>query len=130
VRLLLDTHVALWATTEAERLPPSIAELIADPGHEVFVSVVSLWEIAIKRSRGRDPATMPISAAEARLEFAAVDFAILNVEPDHAIAVETLPPIHRDPFDRLLMAQAVTEPMRLVTHDAALAAYSDTVILF
>jgi PIN domain nuclease of toxin-antitoxin system len=126
----LDTHVALWATTEPERLPSPIAELIADPNNEVFVSVVSLWEIAIKRSRGRHPSTMPISAAEAQLEFAAVDFAILKVEAEHAVAVEALPPLHGDPFDRLLVAQALTEPLRLVTHDAALAAYSDTVILF
>jgi PIN domain nuclease of toxin-antitoxin system len=130
VRLLLDTHVALWATTEPERIPPSIAELIADPSNEVFVSVASLWEIAIKCTRGRNPATMPISAVDAQLEFAAVDFELLNVTPTHAIAVETLPPIHHDPFDRLIVAQALSEPLRLVTHDATLARYSDTVICF
>ncbi|MGH7022466.1 MAG: type II toxin-antitoxin system VapC family toxin [Caulobacteraceae bacterium] len=130
MRLLLDTHVALWATTEPERIPPAIADLIADTDNEVFVSAVSLWEIAIKRSLRRNPATMPISAADAQREFVAVDFAILNVTPEHAIAVETLPPLHGDPFDRLIVAQALTEPMRLVTHDAALSAYSDTVILF
>lgn len=130
MRLLLDTHVALWATTEPERIPPSIAELIADQSNEVFVSVASLWEIAIKRSSGRNPGAMPISAVDAELEFAAVDFALLNVTPTHAIAVETLPPIHRDPFDRLIVAQALSEPLRLVTHDAVLARYSDTVICF
>lgn len=127
MRLLLDTHVALWATTEPERLTEAIAEQIEDPGNDVFVSVASLWEIAIKHSRR--PAAMPLSAADARFEFDAAGFAIVDVSASHALAVESLPLIHGDPFDRLLVAQALTEPMRLVTHDAALAAYSDTVIL-
>ncbi|HWD68363.1 MAG TPA: type II toxin-antitoxin system VapC family toxin [Caulobacteraceae bacterium] len=130
MRLLLDTHVALWATTEPERLPAAIAEQIADPGNDVLVSVASLWEIAIKHARGRNPATMPISAADARREFGAAGFTFLDVSASHAIAVESLPSIHGDPFDRLLVAQALTEPLRLVTHDATLAPYSDTLIVF
>jgi PIN domain nuclease of toxin-antitoxin system len=130
VRLLLDTHVALWATTEPERLPTTITDQITDPGNDVLVSVASLWEIAIKHARRRHPATMPLSAMDARREFQAAGFALLDVSASHAIAVETLPPIHGDPFDRLLVAQALSEPLRLITHDATVAAYSDTVIVF
>jgi PIN domain nuclease of toxin-antitoxin system len=130
VRLLLDTHVALWAVTTPERLPSSVGANIADPAIDVFVSVVSLWEIAIKHSLGRQPSAMPVSAARARERFGAVGFTFLDVTPEHAVAVEALPQIHADPFDRLIVAQALVEPLRLLTHDATLARYSDTVICF
>lgn len=130
MRLLLDTHVALWAASEPERLTASIAEIVADQSNSAFVSIVSIWEIAVKRSLGRGRTTMPLSAADALLDFVALDFEILGMTPAHAIAAETLPALHRDPFDRLIVSQALTEPMRLITHDATLARYSDSVILF
>jgi PIN domain nuclease of toxin-antitoxin system len=130
VKLLLDTHVALWATMAPKRIPPSIIELISAPSAENLVSVVSIWEIAIKRSAGRRPPAIPASAAEALSLFESAGFSILTMLPEHATAVESLPLLHRDPFDRLLVAQAMIEPARLVTHDAVLASYSDTVIHF
>ena len=129
MRLLLDTHVAVWAVSNSLGLPGHIRELIADPIHEVYVSAVSILEIAIKRaSSGRDPP--PFSGAEAMDYFRQVGFALLDVTPEHAAGVEKLPMIHRDPFDRLLVAQCLAEPLRLVTHDQKVAAYSDTIMLF
>ncbi|MEI9963725.1 MAG: type II toxin-antitoxin system VapC family toxin [Caulobacteraceae bacterium] len=129
MRLLLDTHVALWAVTLHPRLSPKAADLIADPDNEILVSVASLWEIAIKHAQARRPGDMPMSAKQALESFLAAGYALLGVSAEHALAVGDLPLVHRDPFDRLLVAQSLTEPLRLVTHDRKLAAYSDTVIL-
>jgi len=131
VRLLLDTHVAIWAISEPERIRSDIVELMTRPAAENFVSVVSLWEIAIKHPLDRRGiGKMPLSAGEALQAFKRASFSTLSVTPQHALAVESLPTFHGDPFDRLIVAQALTEPLRLITHDVALAAYSDTVILF
>lgn len=128
MRLLLDTHIALWALTDDPRLTQRARELLANPGNSVFVSAVSVWEIAIKHERyGRE--IMPISGEEARDAFQAAGYEPLAISMGHAAAVDGLPPIHRDPFDRLLVAQALTEPLRLVTSDRTVARYSDTVIL-
>jgi PIN domain nuclease of toxin-antitoxin system len=130
VRLLLDTHIALWAVAGDPRLPVTAAEQIADPANEVFVSVASLWEIAIKRALalGR-PIDMPISAQDALGYFRAAGYALLDIAPAHAVAAEGLPTLHADPFDRILIAQALTVPLRLLTHDARVARYSDTVVM-
>jgi PIN domain nuclease of toxin-antitoxin system len=128
--LLLDTHVAIWAVTGADALPASIAATIADPGNEVAVSMASLWEIAIKGSLApsrRDSTGM--SAEQAMEEFAAASFEIVPIEFKHVKCVESLPPFHRDPFDRLLVATALADTYRLVTHDRALAAYGDHVMV-
>ena len=129
MRLLLDTHIALWAVTDDPRLPVKAAETIADPANDIFVSVASLGEIAIKHAlaRGR-PTDMPISARQALGHFSAAGYDLLDIEPSHAVAVEALPKLHADPFDRILVAQALTVPLRLMTHDARVARYSDTVI--
>jgi PIN domain nuclease of toxin-antitoxin system len=129
VRLLLDTHVALWAISGDRRLSKRARAAILDPGAEVFVSAVSLWEIAIKHALGRTgPNAMPVSASQASIWFAESGFGELAVTGAHAVAVERLPPLHSDPFDRLLVAQAIAEPMRLLTHDATLARYSELVV--
>jgi PIN domain nuclease of toxin-antitoxin system len=127
VRLLLDTHIALWALANDSRLSSTARTLLENEANGLFVSTASLWEIAIKRSIGRTP--IPLSANEARDYFSAAGFQILDIRPEHAIAVETLPLIHSDPFDRLLIAQARTEPMYLVTHDQTIAQYGEAVIL-
>ncbi len=102
--------------------------MISDPDNAVTMSVASIWEIAIKRSRyGED--LMPVTAAEARDLALGAGFALLPVNPDHAAAVEHLPPLHGDPFDRIIVAQAMAEPMRLVTSDRMVARYSDAIIL-
>ena len=105
--------------------------MIDDSANDVVVSAVSIWEIAIKYglSRGR-PDRIPMSGRQALTFFRGAGYELLAVSPDHGAAVEHLPPHHGDPFDRLLVAQALGEPLRLVTHDAQLAAYSDTVIVF
>ena len=127
MRILLDTHVALWALVDDRRLPPPARQLIADPRTEFWVSAASVWEIAIKHRLGRDD--MPISGAQALHWFGAAGYRVLAVAAEHAASTENLPALHADPFDRLLVAQALAEPLRLITHDRAVAAYSDTVIL-
>lgn len=126
MNLLLDTHVALWAITDSPKLPPKARELIASPKTNVWISAASIWEIAIKHSLGRGD--MPISAQDARRYFSESGYRLLAIEAEHALAVEDLPTHHGDPFDRILVAQALMEPMRLMTHDAMVALYSDTII--
>ena len=129
MRLLLDTHAAVWSASDSRRLPREVSDLIADPGNQVFVSSVSIWEIAIK-ARSKAPDRFPFTAGEAQFIFERLGYRSLEVSWQHAAAVEDLPLIHRDPFDRLLVAQSLSEPLRLITHDRALVAYSDTIIVF
>jgi PIN domain nuclease of toxin-antitoxin system len=126
VRLLLDTHVALWALVDDPRLSPQARALIEDPTHRVAVSAASVWEIAIKHALGRGD--MPISGGAALGWFRASGYDLLPVTAEHAAAVDGLPPHHRDPFDRLLVAQAQTEPMHLLTRDPVVALYGGNVI--
>jgi PIN domain nuclease of toxin-antitoxin system len=126
LNLLLDTHVALWAITDNPRLPQNARNLILSPKATVWISVVSVWEISIKHSLGRGD--MPVSGQDALRYFQTSGYRILSIEPEHAIAIEDLAAHHQDPFDRLLIAQALVEPMRLITHDANVALYSDTII--
>lgn len=126
MNLLLDTHVALWAITDDPRLPPKARDLIQDTTTTVWISAASIWEIAIKRALGRGD--MPVSSQDAVRYFKESGYRFLAIGIEHTIAVETLPAHHQDPFDRILVAQALIEPMRLVTRDALVALYSDTVI--
>lgn len=126
MKLLLDTHVALWALVGDRRLNPAATKLIADPDNWVFVSAVSVWEIAIKHALGRSG--IPFPATEALRYFEEAGYSFLSISPEHAATVEQLPLIHDDPFDRMLVAQSIAEPLRLMTHDATVARYSDTVI--
>ena len=126
MNLLLDTHVALWAITDSPRLTQSARQLILNPRARVWVSVASRWEIAIKFALGRGD--MPISSQQALAYFQQSGYRILAVEAEHTSALEQLPPLHQDPFDRLLVAQAMTEPMQLLTHDAQLSGYGPHVV--
>lgn len=126
MNLLLDTHVALWAITDSPKLPQKARELIQSPKTTVWVSSASVWEIAIKHALGRGD--MPVSGQDAVRYFRQSGYRILPVEAEHAVAVEDLAAHHDDPFDRILVAQALIEPMRLMTHDALVALYSDTII--
>jgi PIN domain nuclease of toxin-antitoxin system len=124
MRLLLDTHVFLWAVTGSPLLKPA-ARRIIQAADEVHVSAASIWEVAIKARLGK------IKADSAALA-AAVDasgFIELPVRAVHAAAVAGLALHHHDPFDRLLIAQAMVEPLRFLTADATLAPYSDLVTL-
>ncbi len=124
MRLLLDTHMALWLVRDADELGASARRLIAD-ADTVHFSSASLWEATIKVGLGKLPLD-PRRLAE-QLERAGV--LPLAVAWQHALAVHQLPPLHKDPFDRLLIAQAVVEPMHLLTHDRTLAGYSPLVLV-
>jgi PIN domain nuclease of toxin-antitoxin system len=129
MRLLLDTHIALWSIADDPRLSGEARNLIAEPANEILVSVASLWEIAIKHALSRlGRADMALSAHQAHQYFREAGYHMLGIDAAHAIAVEALPALHGDPFDRILVAQALSEPARLITHDTKVAAYSDTII--
>ena len=128
MRILLDTQIAIWALTDTKRLSGRARALIADKANDVFVSAVSVWEIAIKFALGKRAGAPPFSGAVALDAFIAAGYRMLNVTPQHAAGVESLPPLHADPFDRLLVAQALLEPLRLLTADAVLAGYGAMVI--
>ncbi len=124
MRLLLDTHIFLWAVSGSARLKSTTRRLI-ESADQVYVSAASIWEVAIKAGLGKieaDPDAL-IAAIEAS------GFIELPVRSAHAAGVGRLPPHHNDPFDRLLIAQALAEPLRFVTADALLLRYSDLVVL-
>lgn len=126
MNLLLDTHVALWAITDSPRLLPKARAILESPRTTIWVSAATIWEIAIKHGLGRGD--MPVSGQDALRYFQASGYRLLPIEPEHAAAVQDLAAHHADPFDRILVAQALIEPMRLMTHDPVVARYSDTVI--
>lgn len=126
MNLLLDTHVALWAITDSPKLPKKAREMIESPKSTVWISAATIWEIAIKHGLGRGD--MPVSGEDALRYFREAGYRFLAIEPEHAAAVEGLTAHHADPFDRVLVAQALTEPMRLITHDPLVARYSDGII--
>lgn len=117
-RVLLDTHALLWWRADDPALPAPARELIAAPDVEALVSVASVWEIAIKRAIGK------LDAPESLLETVAEQgFTWLGIAPEHAWAVTGLPDHHRDPFDRLLISQAISEGLPVITGDPAFAPY-------
>lgn len=127
MRLLLDTHIALWAISDDPKLSSAGRVLVTNPDNVIMVSAVAFLEIAVKRARRAH--ALSISAEKALELCLTAGFELLSVSPRHAAAVESLPLLHGDPFDRLLVAQALVEPLRLVTHDKRAASYSDSFIL-
>ena len=127
MRILLDTQVLLWAAGMPDRLPPDARALIEDPANTPYFSAASLWEVAIKSGLGRDDFRVdPRLLRRALLENGHAELAITGA---HAVAVDLLPPIHGDPFDRLLVAQAQIEAMTLLTADEIVARYPGPVQL-
>ncbi len=125
--LLLDTHVLLWTLGAPERLPPDVAAQIESSQTTVYFSAASIWEIAIKVALGKlEPRHSPEIIARAAKD---TGFVELPIMADHGAKVAHLPPHHRDPFDRLLVAQALLTPAQLLTADAALVPYSEMVQL-
>lgn len=129
MRLLLDTHTALWAVSRSKKLPVETFDLVSSPDSEVYVSVVSLWEVGIKNTQGhRDHIPYPVTRVLAY--FLEAKFQILSMRPEHSIVFEQVPVLHSDPFDRMLVAQAQHEGLKLLTRDAKLAQYGDAILSF
>ncbi len=122
--LLLDTHVFLWWIGAPARLSDAARSAIADPGTLVYVSAASAWEIAVKRSFGR----IDLRDEEFAYGMQESGFAELAVTSEHGLAAGALPPHHKDPFDRMLIAQVFTEGLRLVTQDRAMAPYGAEIV--
>jgi PIN domain nuclease of toxin-antitoxin system len=121
VKLLLDTRLLLWAAGQPRRLPREARALIAAPENELFFSAANVWEVMIKRSLGRDDFEAdPRTLRRGLLDNGYVE---LPIASEHVLAVESLPSIHRDPFDRILVAQAIVEGMTLITVDSTVARY-------
>ena len=118
-RVLLDTHALIWALSNPRRLPTRVAKTLRDPDTDVYVSSVATWEIAIKSALGKIDADVSAIARGAR----GADFEELTVSIPHTIRLLGLPNFHRDPFDRLLIAQALEEHLTIVTHDAIIGHY-------
>ena len=128
MKLLLDTQVAIWALNDPRRLGDRAAQLIADERNDIYASAVSVWEIAIKFALAKRRGGPPFSGTVALKLCKAAGYRLLPITPEHCAAVDDLPALHADPFDRMLVAQALHEPLRLLTADTALYAYSDTII--
>lgn len=125
MRLLLDTHVLLWCMSGDRRLREESAALVRDPANDVYFSAASVWEVAIKAALGK----LRVDTGELLRNLAAEGFSELPVFGRHAAEVAALPAHHRDPFDRLLVAQSRVESLRLLTDDKTLLRYGEQVIL-
>lgn len=120
---LLDTHLLLWAAGAPEKLPQTARELMEAPEHEFAFSAASLWEIAIKQGLGR--VDFKVDAHRLYRMLLLHGYREIPITSQHAVAVSALPNLHKDPFDRLLLAQARAEAMILMTHDEALPQYGE-----
>jgi PIN domain nuclease of toxin-antitoxin system len=125
MRVLLDTHILLWCLQGSKKLPAKAVDIVQS-ADEVYASVVSLWEMAIKYSLGK--LNMDIDFAELEKAILVSGYEYLPVEAAHTVQLVELPYLHRDPFDRMLVAQSIVEPLRLVTRDSQLARYGSTII--
>jgi len=121
LKLLLDTQLLLWAAGQPKRLSKIATKLLQSPDNELLFSAASLWEIAIKRGLGRDD--FRVDPRLLRRGLLDNGYTELPISSQHAVSIDTLPPLHKDPFDRLLLAQALTEGITLLTSDAQLALY-------
>jgi Uncharacterized protein conserved in bacteria len=121
MRILLDTHVLIWFLSKKSALSDETRALIIDPSNKKFLSIATIWEMAIKDSLGK--LKLPLTVREIITEFQNAEGSILAITPEHALATRNLPWHHRDPFDRMLIAQALYEDLTLVTHDSMFADY-------
>ena len=125
MRLLVDTHLLLRAAARSERLPTEARRLLENPRNEIHYSAASLWEIAIKLALRR--ADFQVDIGRLLPALSEMGFLELPVSGAHAASLAVLPPLHKDPFDRMLVAQCLAEPLLLLTNDAVLAGYGETV---
>lgn len=126
MNILLDTHLLLWIASEPERVPKSVVDLIMDDGVTAFFSAANIWEIAIKSGLGRPD--FELDSGLFRRSLLDHGYQEMDVTGAHAAHVQTLPAIHRDPFDRMLIAQSQLEKMTLYTRDAQVAQYPGPII--
>ncbi len=127
MKLLLDTHVLLWAASEPSRLSEAARTLLNTPDHQLVFSSVSIWEVSIKASLGRDD--FRVEARRLWRMLLAHGYQELPLTGEHAVVVEHLPWLHKDPFDRILIAQSRVESMTLLTSDQAVAEYGEGIQL-
>jgi len=127
VKLLLDTHILLWAAGHPEKLSESTRTLLTTPENSLFFSAASIWEIVIKLGLGRED--FKVDPYRLRKMLAAHGYTEIPVTTEHALRVDTLPLLHKDPFDRMLLAQARTEGMLLLTCDASISQYKESVLV-
>ncbi len=125
MNLLLDTHIALWALSDDARLSKEARGLLLDEKNRVFASVASMWEIAIKKAL--KPKSIPLSGEEFLHYCELSGYEFLSIRDTHVIALEGLPALHADPFDRILVAQAKAESLILLSHDSLLSGYGSSV---
>ena len=125
MRLLLDTHLLLWAVAKSRRLPKEARRLLEDPANDVFFSAASVWEIVIKAALRKPDFAVDVPLLLPAL--AEMGFVELPISGAHAERLATLPALHRDPFDRMLVAQSLAEPLVLLTNDGLLAGYGEVV---
>ena len=125
MRLLLDTHLLLWAVARSQRVSSEARSLIEDPANEVYYSAANIWEIAIKSTLRRKDfrVDLPLLLSTLRI----MGLTEVSVTAAHAAGISRLPRVHRDPFDRMLVAQSIAEPMTLLTNDAVLKRYGERV---
>jgi len=121
VKLLPDTHILLWAAIDPDKLSRAAVGLIGDDGNQLFFSALSIWEVAIKSALGKK--NFDTDARLLRRGLLNAGYTELPITSDHALGVYSLPPIHKDPFDRLLIAQATVEGFTLLTADRQVAKY-------
>jgi PIN domain nuclease of toxin-antitoxin system len=121
VKFLLDTQLLLWAAGQPEKISVAGRKLLEDRGNELLFSAASLWEVAIKAALGRDD--FRVEPRLLRRGLLDNGYTELAVTSQHAVTIDSLPPLHKDPFDRLLLAQAMCEGVTLLTSDAQLARY-------
>ena len=126
MNLLLDTHILLWAAGQPERLSQSTRTLLTTPENSLFFSAASIWEIVIKLGLGRED--FKVDPYRLVKMLVAHGYTELSVTAEHALRVDSLPLLHKDPFDRLLLAQARTEGMLLLTGDALISQYKESVL--
>jgi len=123
--LLLDTRIILWALSGDIRLPEAAGKMITDEANRIFFSIASMWEVSTEHAHRPD--RMPLSGAEFLHYCEQAGYERLSIHERHVLALESLPALHADPFDRMLVAQAVSDGLLVVTHDAELGAYGDSV---
>ena len=127
MKFLLDTHLLLWAASQPEKLSEQAQALIGAPEHELFFSAASLWEISIKQGLGRTD--FDVDARVLRRALIDNGYQELSITGPHTLALEHVPALHKDPFDRILLAQANTEGITLLTADRTVGQYPGSVRL-